>query len=116
MYLFRSSNYCQTQTTVTVTANVNQKSPTIPNIILTGRDNKFLFTHISFVFLLIDVDSSKLDLSKELGNDFSNTFDGLIDPTDLHLTPDDFVNKKTSFSFIFKTILFTIVFSVAQCA
>jgi len=71
--LAKSSNYCQTQATVTVTSNVNQKSPTIPNIILT------------------DVDSSKLDLSKELANDFSNTFDGLIDPNDLQLTTDDFL-------------------------
>jgi len=55
------------------TTNVNITSPTIPNIILT------------------DVDSSKLDLSKELGNDFSNPFDGLIDPTDLQLNPVDFL-------------------------
>jgi len=55
------------------TTNVNLKSPTIPNIILT------------------DVDSSKLDLSKELGNDFSNPFDGLIDTTDLQLNTVDFL-------------------------
>ena len=35
-FIFSSSSYCQTQTTVTVTSNVSQKSPTIPNIILTG--------------------------------------------------------------------------------
>ncbi len=40
-----------------------------------------------------DVDSSKLDLSKELANDFSNTFDGLIDPHDLQLNADDFVKQ-----------------------
>ncbi|CAF4380915.1 unnamed protein product [Rotaria magnacalcarata] len=51
----------------------NQKSPTIPNIILT------------------DVDSSKLDLSKELDNDFPNSFDSLLDSTDLQLNPDYFL-------------------------
>ncbi|CAF1098707.1 unnamed protein product [Rotaria sordida] len=71
--LAKPSNYCPTQTTVTVTTNVTQKSPTIPNIILT------------------DVDSSKLDLSKELANDFTHAFDSLIDPTDLQLNPDDFL-------------------------
>ncbi|CAF0935930.1 unnamed protein product [Adineta ricciae] len=70
-----SSSYCQTQTTVTVTSNVGQKSPTIPNIILT------------------DVDSSKLDLSKELANDFSNEFDGLIDSHDLRLNAEDFLSN-----------------------
>ncbi|CAF2494030.1 unnamed protein product [Rotaria sp. Silwood2] len=67
------SNYCQTQTAVTITTNVTQKSPTIPNIILT------------------DVDSSKLDLSKELANDFTHAFDSLIDPSDLQLNADDFL-------------------------
>ncbi|CAF0742952.1 unnamed protein product [Adineta steineri] len=75
-----SASYCQTQTTVTVSANVNQKSPTIPNIILT------------------DVDSSKLDLSKELANDFSNTFDSLIDPTDLQLNAEDFLLNASDLS------------------
>ncbi len=44
--------------------------------------------------LFIDVDSSKLDLSKELANDFSNTFDSLIDGNDLQLTTEDFVITK----------------------
>ncbi len=43
--------------------------------------------------MFADVDSSKLDLSKELANDFSNTFDGLIDPHDLQLNADDFVKQ-----------------------
>jgi hypothetical protein len=60
--------YCHNQTT-----NVAVKSPTIPNIILT------------------DPDSSKLDLSKELANDFSNPFDSLIDGTDFQLNADDFL-------------------------
>jgi len=93
LYLFRLSNYCQTQTTVTVTANVNQKSPTIPNIILTGKGFDLVFFVRYSKYLFADVDSSKLDLSKELANDFSNTFDGLIDPNDLQLTTDDFVNS-----------------------
>jgi hypothetical protein len=46
-----------------------------------------------FDFYFIDVDSAKLDLSKELANDFSNPFDSLIDATDLHLNVDDFVSK-----------------------
>ena len=41
--------------------------------------------------LHLDVDSSKLDLSKELANDFSNEFDGLIDSHDLRLNAEDFV-------------------------
>jgi hypothetical protein len=48
------------------------------------------------IFFVVDVDSSKLDLSKELANEFSNAFDGLIDPNDLQLTTDDFVNTKKS--------------------
>ncbi|CAF3363091.1 unnamed protein product [Rotaria socialis] len=68
-----SSSYCQNQSTVSVTASVTQKSPTIPNIILT------------------DVDSSKLDLSKELANDFTHAFDSLIGPNDLQLNADDFL-------------------------
>jgi hypothetical protein len=55
------------------TTNVNLKSPTIPNIILT------------------DADSAKLDLSKELANDFSNPFDSLIDATDLQFNTEDFL-------------------------
>jgi hypothetical protein len=51
--------------------------------------------------LFVDVDSSKLDLSKELANDFANTFDSLIDPTDLQLTTDDFVNIKKYLIFQF---------------
>ncbi|CAF0880250.1 unnamed protein product [Rotaria sp. Silwood1] len=70
-----SSSYCHNQPTMnmTTTTVTNQKSPTIPNIILT------------------DVDSSKLDLSKELANDFSDSFDNLLDPTDLQLNDDDFL-------------------------
>ena len=41
---------------------------------------------------LIDVDSSKLDLSKELANEYSNAFDGLIDSTDLQMTATEFVS------------------------
>jgi len=60
--------------------------------------------------LFVDVDSSKLDLSKELANDFSSTFDSLIDPTDLQLTADDFVNKYFSNLFLnsFLNVLFDI--------
>ncbi|CAF1025535.1 unnamed protein product [Rotaria sordida] len=61
-----SSSYCHNQPT-------NQRSPTIPNIILT------------------DADSSKLDLSKELANDFSNSFDNLLDTTDLQINAEDFL-------------------------
>ncbi|CAF3348246.1 unnamed protein product [Rotaria socialis] len=64
--------YSHNQTAMNITTT-NQKSPTIPNIILT------------------DVDSSKLDLSKELDNDFPNSFDNLLDSTDLQLNPDDFL-------------------------
>ncbi|CAF2409838.1 unnamed protein product [Rotaria sp. Silwood2] len=67
-----SSSYCHNQPSMNMTTT-NQKSPTIPNIILT------------------DVDSAKLDLSKELANDFSNPFDGLLDATDLQLNADDFL-------------------------
>ncbi|CAF2072433.1 unnamed protein product [Rotaria magnacalcarata] len=64
--------YSHNQTAMNITTT-NQKSPTIPNIILT------------------DVDSSKLDLSKELDNDFPNSFDSLLDSTDLQLNPDYFL-------------------------
>jgi len=47
----------------------------------------------SFFCVCSDVDSSKLDLSKELANDFTHSFDNSFDPTDLQLTTDDFVNK-----------------------
>lgn len=47
------------------------------------------------------MDSSKLDLSKELANDFSNTFDSLIDPNDLQLNTEDFVNKINPFKYLF---------------
>jgi hypothetical protein len=57
------------------------------------------------MFLFIDVDSSKLDLSKELANDFSNTFDSLIDANDLQLTTEDFVIIKI-YSILFISILF----------
>jgi len=63
------------------------------------------------LFLFIDADSSKLDLSKELANDFSNPFDSLIDANDLQLNPDDFVSKFN----IYFCFLFTISYSVAQC-
>lgn len=75
-----SLSYCQSQTSVTVTSHVNQKSPTIPNIILT------------------DVDSSKMDLSKELANDFSHSFDNSFDPNDLQLTTDDFLLNASDLS------------------
>ncbi|CAF1055151.1 unnamed protein product [Adineta ricciae] len=65
--------YVHNQSPGSMSNNGNQKSPTIPNIILT------------------DVDSSKLDLSKELNNDFSLAFDHLIDATDLQLPADDFL-------------------------
>ncbi|CAF1204810.1 unnamed protein product [Adineta steineri] len=61
-----SPSYCHNQSPVNIKTNVNQKSPTIPDIILT------------------DPDSSKLDLSKELANDFTNPFDHLIDANDLN--------------------------------
>jgi hypothetical protein len=51
-------------------------------------------------FLFVDVDSSKLDLSKELGNDFSSPFDSLLDPVDLQLNTDDFVSENLFFCFI----------------
>ena len=51
--------------------------------------------YITIDLFFVDPDSSKLDLSKELANDFSNAFDSLIDASDLqHLhTDDDFVSK-----------------------
>ena len=48
----------------------------------------------SFFFLhLVDVDSTKLDLSQELTNDFSNSFNNLLDSVDLQLNPDVFVSR-----------------------
>ena len=94
--LFRSANYGPNQTAVNINANVNQKSPTIPNIILTGKwlpISMDLRREIAF-FRYTDVDSSKLDLSKEMANDFSSAFDALIDSTDLQLTADDFVSDR----------------------
>lgn len=58
-------SYCPPPTTVPGTNKLNQRSPTIPNIILT------------------DVDSSKLD--------FSNSFDSLIDSGGLQLDAADFL-------------------------
>ncbi|CAF0765971.1 unnamed protein product [Didymodactylos carnosus] len=67
------SPYCQSQTVMTVSTKTSQKSPTIPNIILT------------------DADSSKSDLSKDL-SDFSNSFENLLNSDDL-LDDNDFVRK-----------------------
>ncbi|CAF0778170.1 unnamed protein product [Didymodactylos carnosus] len=63
--------YCQSQTVMTVSTNTSQKSPTIPNIILT------------------DADSAKSDLSKDL-TDFSNSFDNLLNSDEL-LDDSDFL-------------------------
>jgi hypothetical protein len=63
---------------------------------LTFRWKKELvINNLNYWFFFVDPDSSKLDLSKELANDFSNPFDSLIDASVLqHLnTDDDFVSK-----------------------
>lgn len=102
--LFRPNTYGQNQTAVNINGNGNQKSPTIPNIILTGKSlliSMNLRRDIAF-FRYTDVDSSKLDLSKELANDFSSAFDALIDSTDLQLTADDFVSDRELASLLFE--------------
>lgn len=55
---------------------------------------KYTLMFIIVFFMLTDVDSSKLDLSKELANDFSNAFDVLIDGNDSPLNTDDFVRQR----------------------
>lgn len=64
-------------------------------------------------FFSSDVDSSKLDLSKDLTHDFTNAFDSLIDPVDLQLTTDDFVNNQSNL--LTYSLEFFFVILVAQC-
>lgn len=45
------------------------------------------------MFFRLDADSSKLDLSKDLTNDFTHSFDVLIDSADIQLNTDDFVRE-----------------------